>query len=124
MNAAEIAARLAAGTGHRPRTAVAICRILRSAPQNFRAASVGPGARCVACCAELARVPPAVAVVEFSAGGICMAAGICACCTGRHDRDLIAAAYAELRALAPSLLPLGRAERALAARRPRLTDRK
>jgi hypothetical protein len=99
--------RQAATGGPCPRAVVVICRIVRPAPQNIWTAAAGPGARCVACPAELARVPPAVAVVEAPAAGICLVAGICTRCAARRDRDLIPAAYAALCALAPSLRPLG-----------------
>jgi hypothetical protein len=61
---------------------------------------------CIACEAQLPRVPAAAAIVETPEGGIQLLAGICARCAGRHDRDLIATAYVSLRALSPSLRPL------------------
>jgi hypothetical protein len=60
----------------------------------------------VSCSAELTRVPPAITVIEAQAARISLIGGICTRCATRHDRDLIAAAYATLRALAPSLRPL------------------
>ena len=103
------AVRQAAATPRR-RTAVATCRIVRSAPQNIWAAAAGQGEQCVSCSAKLAGVPAAVAVIEVPDAGICLVTGICARCSGRHDRDLIAAAYTALRALAPSLRPIGPGE--------------
>ena len=88
-------------TSRRPKTVVVICRIVWPAPPW--AATSGTGKRCVACSAELARVTPAAAVLEVPVAKISLAAGICTRCAARHDRDLIAAAYATLRALAPSL---------------------
>jgi hypothetical protein len=93
--------RQAAATGPRRQTVIVICRIVRPAPQSMWAAAAGLGAQCVACPAELVRVPPAVAIVEAPAARIRLLAGICARCAARHDRDLIAAAYATLRALTP-----------------------
>jgi hypothetical protein len=95
-----------AAAGPRRRTAVATCRIVRSAPQNIWATAAGQGARCVACSTKLARVPLAVAVIEVPDARICLVTGICARCSGQHDRDLIAAAYTALRALLPSLRPI------------------
>jgi len=94
-------------TAARPQTAVVVCRILRSAPPSLWAAAAGREARCLSCPAHLSQIPPAVAVIEAPAAGIGLVAGICASRIARDDRDLIAAAYAALQALAPSLRPLG-----------------
>jgi len=96
-----------AAAAPRPRTTIVICRISRSAPQRVWAVAAGREARCVSCPAHLSQIPPAVAVVEAPAAGIGLVAGICASRIARDDRDLIAAAYAALQALAPSLRPLG-----------------
>ena len=96
-----------AAAAPRPRTTIVICRISRSAPQRLWAADDGREARCVSCPAHLSQIPPAVAVVEAPEAGIGLVAGICASRIARDDRDLIAAAYAALQALAPSLRPLG-----------------
>jgi hypothetical protein len=95
-----------AATTTRPGIAVVTCRIVRFAPHSFWAA-VGPGARCIACSSQLAQLPPVVAVVEAPSAGIFLVAGICTRCAAVPDRDLIVAAYAALRAVAPSLQPLG-----------------
>jgi hypothetical protein len=96
-----------AATAPRPRIAIVNCQIVRFARKCLYAAVARSGARCVACSAELARTPPAVAVIEAQAAGISLAAGICPCCAARDDRDLMPAIYAALRVLAPSLRPLG-----------------
>jgi hypothetical protein len=96
-----------AATGRpRSRPVAAICRIVRPVPQINWPTTADRRAQCVACSAEIERVPPAVAVVEVSAATISLVAGICALCSARDDRDLIAATYSALRALMPSLRPI------------------
>ena len=91
----------------RPRTVVATCRIVRPAPQSIWAAAADPGKQCVSCSANIPRVTPGVAIIEVRTAGISLVAGICTQCAARHDRDLIAATFAALRPLMPSLRPIG-----------------
>jgi hypothetical protein len=89
------------------RYGIATCVIVRSLTVlNELAVRLGGNAPCLVCGAQ-GSPPTAIAVVEVAARNRCLTASLCASCAQRPDRELIAAAYANLRVLLPSLRPLG-----------------